>query len=168
MTAQEAVHTWLGGQDGCGQDRCHRLLHRRRVPCFSPGPGFAASSVNYGVGVLEKPIYYDIHVSGTLNVLDAARAAGCERLVFPPPSASSGWAGRGRAGRPTRSATPTSRICSCACRKPHPHLAIRRYSLIKPPTQARFRMRYWSRSTGCGSGFRGAAACKERCGRCRL
>jgi site-specific recombinase XerD len=56
----------------------------------------------------------------------------------------------------------------CACRKPHPHHATRRYSLIKPPTHAPFRMRYWSRSTGSGSGFRGAAACSERCGRCRL
>src|SRR3984893_7232778 len=27
-------------------------------------------------------IFYDINVGGTLNVLDAAQAAGCERLVF--------------------------------------------------------------------------------------
>ena len=54
----------------------------------------------------------------------------------------------------------------CACRKPRPCHATRRYSLIRPPTPACFRTRYWSRSTGSGSGFSGAAPCRERCGRC--
>jgi len=30
----------------------------------------------------DPRIFYDVNVGGTLNVLDAARAAGCERLVF--------------------------------------------------------------------------------------
>ena len=52
--------------------------------------------------------------------------------------------------------------------EPRPRHATRRYSLISPPTRASFRTRYWARSTGSGSGFIGAAACRERCGRCWL
>ena len=55
---------------------------------------------------------------------------------------------------------------ACECRKPHPRHAIRRYSLIRPPARACLRTRYCSRSTGSGSGLSGAAACRERCGRC--
>jgi hypothetical protein len=54
----------------------------------------------------------------------------------------------------------------CACRKPHPRNATRRYSLIRPPTRACLRTRYCSGSTGSGSGSSGAAACRERYGRC--
>jgi hypothetical protein len=54
----------------------------------------------------------------------------------------------------------------CACRKSHPGYATRRYSLIMPPTRVCLRTRYCSRTTGCGSGFSGAAASSERCGRC--
>src|ERR1035441_7946960 len=56
----------------------------------------------------------------------------------------------------------------CACRKPRPGHATRRYSLIRPPARVCRRTRYWSRSTGSGSGFSGAAPCRERCGRCWL
>ena len=30
----------------------------------------------------DPRVFYDVNVGGTLNVLDAVRAAGCERLVF--------------------------------------------------------------------------------------
>src|SRR5450631_4230789 len=52
--------------------------------------------------------------------------------------------------------------------KTRPSHATRRYSLIRPPTRACLRTRYCSRSTGSGSGFSGAAPCRERCGRCWL
>jgi hypothetical protein len=55
---------------------------------------------------------------------------------------------------------------ACACRKPRPGHATRRYSLTRPPTRVCRRTRYWSRSTGSGSGFSGAAPCRQRCGRC--
>ena len=51
---------------------------------------------------------------------------------------------------------------SCGCRELHPRHATRRYSLIRPPARACLRTRYCSRSTGWGSGLRGAAACRER------
>ncbi len=51
---------------------------------------------------------------------------------------------------------------ACGCRKPRPRQATRRYSLIVPPTRVCLRMRYCSRSTGSGSGFSGAAPCRER------
>jgi predicted oxidoreductase len=54
------------------------------------------------------------------------------------------------------------RLNTCACRKPRPRHATRRYSLIRPPTRACFRTRYWSRSIGSGSDFSGAAASSER------
>src|SRR5450755_2200542 len=57
-------------------------------------------------------------------------------------------------------------VSDCGCRKPRPGHATRRYSLIRPPTRACFRTRYWSRLTGSGSGFSGAAPCRDRCGRC--
>ena len=41
-----------------------------------------------------------------------------------------------------------------------------RYSLIVPPARVCLRTRYCPRMTGCGSGFSGAAASSERCGRC--
>jgi hypothetical protein len=51
---------------------------------------------------------------------------------------------------------------ACACRKPRPRQATRRYSLIVPPARVCLRTRYCSRSTGPGSGFSGAASCRER------
>src|ERR1017187_6769062 len=57
-------------------------------------------------------------------------------------------------------------VVTCACRKPRPGHATRRYSLIRPPTRECLRTRYCSRSTG--SGFSGAAPCRQRCGRCWL
>src|ERR1017187_6961080 len=54
----------------------------------------------------------------------------------------------------------------CTCREPRPCHATRRYSLIMPSTRVSLRRRYWSRSTGSGSGFSGAAASRERWGRC--
>jgi hypothetical protein len=51
---------------------------------------------------------------------------------------------------------------TCVCRKPRPHHATRRYSLIVPPARVCLRTRYCSRSTGSGSGFSGAAPCRER------
>ena len=57
---------------------------------------------------------------------------------------------------------------ACGCRQSHPRHATRRYSLIVPPTRVCLRTRYWPRMTGCGSGFSGAAASSERCGRCWL
>jgi transposase len=57
-------------------------------------------------------------------------------------------------------------VNTCACRKPRPRHATRRYSLIRPPTRACLRTRYCSRLTGSGSGFNGAAPFRERCGRC--
>lgn len=50
----------------------------------------------------------------------------------------------------------------CGCRELHPRYTTRRYSLIKPPAAACLRTRYCSRLTGSGSGFSGAAACRER------
>jgi ATP-dependent Clp protease ATP-binding subunit ClpC len=55
---------------------------------------------------------------------------------------------------------------ACGCRQSHPRHATRRYSLIVPPTRVCLRIRYCPRMTGCGSGFSGAAASSERCGRC--
>jgi hypothetical protein len=51
---------------------------------------------------------------------------------------------------------------TCVCREPRPCHATRRYSLIMPPIRVSLRRRYWSRSTGSGSGFNGAAAPRER------
>ena len=70
-----------------------------------------------------------------------------------------------QASEPVVGVTPTT-LPACECRKPHPRHPIRRYSLIRPPTRACLRTRYCSRSTGSGSGLSGAAACRERCGRC--
>ena len=56
----------------------------------------------------------------------------------------------------------------CACRKPRPRHAIRRYSLIRHVVRACLWTRYRSRSTGTGSGLSGAAASRDRCGRCWL
>ena len=55
---------------------------------------------------------------------------------------------------------------ACACRKPRPRHATRRYSLIRQAVQVCLRMRYRARSTGSGRGFSGAAASSDRCGRC--
>jgi dihydroflavonol-4-reductase len=43
----------------------------------------------------EPQIFYDVNVGGTLNVLDAVRAAGCERLVF---TSTAGVLGLGKTG----------------------------------------------------------------------
>ena len=55
---------------------------------------------------------------------------------------------------------------NCACRKPRPRHATRRYSLIRQPVRVCLRTRYRPRSTGSGSGFSGAAEFSDRCGRC--
>ncbi len=55
---------------------------------------------------------------------------------------------------------------ACGCRQSHPRHATRRYSLIVPPARVCLLTRYCPRMTGCGSGFSGAAAWSERCGRC--
>jgi dihydroflavonol-4-reductase len=47
----------------------------------------------------DPRIFYDVNVGGTLNVLDAIRAAGCERLVFTSTVGVLGLNGAG-AGRP--------------------------------------------------------------------
>jgi dihydroflavonol-4-reductase len=47
----------------------------------------------------DPRIFYDVNVGGTLNVLAAARAAGCERLVFTSTVGVLG-VGRTRAGEP--------------------------------------------------------------------
>ena len=49
------------------------------------------------------------------------------------------------------------RLVAFGCRSPRPRHASRRYSLIVPPAGVCLRTRYWSRSTGWGSGFTGAA-----------
>jgi len=54
----------------------------------------------------------------------------------------------------------------CACRKPRPGHATRRYSLIRQAVWVRLRTRYRPRSTGSGRGFSGAAEFSDRCGRC--
>src|ERR1017187_4840672 len=62
---------------------------------------------------------------------------------------------------------PTGQVVTndyCTCREPRPCHATRRYSLIMPSTRVSLRRRYWSRSTGSGSGFSGAAASRERWG----
>ena len=58
----------------------------------------------------DPRIFYDVNVGGTLNVLDAVRAAGCERLVYTSTVGVLGLGGDAAAGQPTRRATPTSRI----------------------------------------------------------
>ena len=77
------------------------------------------------------------------------------RPVFAVPVADLGVRGHVR-----------SVVCGCECRKSHPRHPTRRYSLIRPPTRECLRTRYCSRSTG--SGFSGAAPCRQRCGRCWL
>ena len=57
---------------------------------------------------------------------------------------------------------PMAAAIGCACRKPRPRQATRRYSLIVLPARVCLRTRYCSRSTGPGSGFSGAASCRER------
>jgi dihydroflavonol-4-reductase len=47
----------------------------------------------------DPRIFYDVNVGGTLNVLDAARAAGCQRLVFTSTVGVLGLGGT-RQGRP--------------------------------------------------------------------
>ena len=47
----------------------------------------------------DPRVFYDVNVGGTLNVLGAARAAGCERLVFTSTVGVLG-PGRGGDGRP--------------------------------------------------------------------
>ena len=47
----------------------------------------------------DPRVFYDVNVGGTLNVLDAVRAAGCERLVF---TSTVGVIGLGRATRSGR------------------------------------------------------------------
>src|ERR1039457_755636 len=59
------------------------------------------------------------------------------------------------AGLDVSSGLPGLPCHACACRKPDPCHATRRYSLIRPPTRVCLRTRYWSRSTGSGSGFSG-------------
>jgi hypothetical protein len=59
-----------------------------------------------------------------------------------------------------------SQNINCACRKPHLRHATRLYSLIRQAVWACRRTRYRSRSAGSGRGFSGAAAFRERCGRC--
>jgi hypothetical protein len=80
---------------------------------------------------------------------------------------AAGHVDRRAAGQHRRPAADTG-AWPCACRKPRPGHATRRYSLIRPPARVCRRTRYWSRSTGSGSGFSGAASCRERCGRCWL
>ena len=74
------------------------------------------------------------------------------------------------ASRPRRPGPHAPAECGepCECRKRHPCLATRRYSLIVPPTRVCLRTRYCSRSTGLGRGFSGAAASSDRWGRWRL
>ena len=47
----------------------------------------------------DPRVFYDVNVGGTLNVLDAVRAAGCERLVFTSTVGVLGLDGA-RPGRP--------------------------------------------------------------------
>ena len=54
----------------------------------------------------DPRIFYDVNVGGTLNVLDAARAAGCERLVFTSTVGVLGLGGTRPDRLPTRRATP--------------------------------------------------------------
>jgi hypothetical protein len=54
----------------------------------------------------------------------------------------------------------------CACRKHRPRHATRRYSLTRQAVRAYRRTRCWSRSTGSGRGFSGAAEFSDRWGRC--
>jgi transcriptional regulator with XRE-family HTH domain len=51
---------------------------------------------------------------------------------------------------------------TCACRKPHPGHATRRYSLIRQAVWVCLRTWYRSRSTGSGRGFSGAAEFSDR------
>jgi hypothetical protein len=71
-----------------------------------------------------------------------------------------------RLARQMRTLPSTDPMDPCTCREPRPCHATRRYSLIMPSTRVSLRRRYWSRSTGSGSGFSGAAASRERWGRC--
>ncbi|HUJ05501.1 MAG TPA: aminotransferase class III-fold pyridoxal phosphate-dependent enzyme [Streptosporangiaceae bacterium] len=52
----------------------------------------------------DPRIFYDVNVGGTLNVLDAVAAAGCERLVYTSTVAVLGLAG-------TRRGTPADETC---------------------------------------------------------
>ena len=70
--------------------------------------------------------------------------------------------GMSGAGLPSRVLGRCLSAGGCGCPKPRPSHATRRYSLIRPPTRACLRTRYWSRSNGSGSGFSGATPCRER------
>jgi dihydroflavonol-4-reductase len=56
----------------------------------------------------DPRVFYDVNVGGTRNVLDAARAAGCERLVFTSTVGVLGLGGK-RAG--SRAAGPADETC---------------------------------------------------------
>src|SRR5581483_3090049 len=64
---------------------------------------FAALSL-VGESVGEPVRYFRTNVAGTLNLLDAIRAAGVERLVFSPPPAPDGKPDEA----PTLETAPTS------------------------------------------------------------
>src|ERR1039458_2581928 len=148
-----------GGGDrapGLGELAVHASVSPHRVVCRGADHQFADSGC--------WPCGATTLVSDDVRTSRAARPARV-RLAVMAMARTQVKAG---AASSTAMIMVTSRMMSCACREPRPRHATRRYSLIRPPARASFRMRYCSRSTGSGSCVSGAAPCRERCGRCWL
>ena len=94
-----------------------RDLAAVRAACAGARFVFHLAAV-YRFWARDPRIFYDVNVGGTLNVLDAVRAAGCERLLFTSTVGVLGLERRSTVSQPTRPATPTSRICSGTTRGP--------------------------------------------------
>ncbi len=102
----------------------------------------------------------------TLSLVEAVARA--ERQIGGSPGRLFQLAVSLAAFEPTVTNLGAAGLAACSCRKPRPRHATSRYSLIRSPARPCFRTWYWSGSAGSGSGFSGAAPCRERCGRCWL
>ncbi len=151
-----AGHGNVAGVPACGSDRYARAVPgpvRRPDPRICPG--------RIGRQDIRHP--YAAHASALRGrPVDLPR-----RLVRPAAVAFSPRVPAASAKIGAAHVRPGVRAnVNCGCRQSHPRHATRRYSLIVPPTRVCLRTRYCSRTTGCGSGFSGAAEWSERCGRC--
>ncbi len=66
----------------------------------------------YRLWARDPRIFNDVNVGGTLNVIDAVRAAGCERMVYTSTVGVLGLHGTRHGQPPTSPRTPTSATCS--------------------------------------------------------
>ena len=147
----------LGGSRGCGQLRVN--AHGR--------PGAAGRGSGWIHRVMQATAVV-VGVSLVIMFIQGLRysALPAHETTVARPAAGLFLAGVALLVIDMLSFGPFVSDYTCGCREPHPRHATRRYSLIRPPTRACLRTRYCSRSTGSGSGFSGAAAFRDRCGRC--